>query len=95
MEAPKCKLCDKRHYGLCLINAPDVPQYIIDEAASNMGKVASNSASNKGYHSKSEMARVETLKSYDKKQRWDRDKYNEYQRGYMRRRRNGMQGEEG
>lgn len=73
MEAPKCKRCEKKHYGLC----SDIQEPL--DAATNNIIVATNAE-------ESATNRIVSDKTLNRR---DRAKYNEYQRGYMRRRRGG------
>ena len=72
MDAPKCRICEKRHWGLCETFDPikeDVAELLVaSNTASNVPDASNGSASNR-------------------KQRWDRSAYNAYQREYMRRKR--------
>lgn len=94
MEAPKCKNCGDRHWGLCdtFSQRHGIRRR---EESTDRGKpieesLASNTASNVAI----------TIKpgASNRKQRWDREKYNAYQRDLMRKRRGiqrqGTQGDE-
>jgi len=65
MDAPLCRICGSKHYGMDHRFKDEIV-----EPASNDVLVASN---------------IEPIAS--NKQRWSREKYNEYQKEYMKRRR--------
>ena len=79
MEAPKCKNCDERHWGLCpgdVAKWTKLTQENFPVPASNIMLVSPSRESAEKY-------------LLGKKQRWDRVVYNTYMKNYMRRRRGG------
>lgn len=89
MDAPRCKLCVDRHYGLCSDVKPAFMEKFRQRDA--IIKVATNkddTASNIIYGTYK--ADIDEIVPNNKKQRWDRAAYNAYQRDYMRRKRGGQ-----
>ena len=80
MDAPLCRICKTKHYGMIHKFYNDVPEVVIHDI-----KVKLPIATNKV--NKATNRDVLTATNRKSKNRRDIDKYNEYQKEYMRKRR--------
>ena len=88
MDAPKCKICGDRHWDLCadLRVVEDATIIPTDEIPDELPSVLTGEAATNDPEPASNISDASNTAS-NRKQRWDREKYNEYQREYMRRKR--------
>ena len=108
MEAPKCKTCDERHWGLCpSIREAATTKTLKEPVASNKPELIGGF--NVPHHVANAMVRLDVLtgdsvltedvltgnsQACKKWRLGNKDSYNSYMRDYMRRKRHGVQGKE-
>ena len=93
MRPPKCRLCGSEHYGVAHVFASNNDEHLTH--ASNTGSDRAGVGiplgevgDRKSVEGKPADVAVRVAEDdLQRKQRWSRDKYNAYQREYMRKRR--------